>query len=87
MKRPSSASRKQPRRAPKVKRTPQSIIQETLVQLDQLAAPSAKAQRAISLFKKWLRDESGYDEQAWPTLKKALDRERTRVKARRSFDG
>jgi hypothetical protein len=40
---------------------------------------------AIALLDEWLADESGYDEQTWPDLKAAIDRDRT--SARRLFDG
>jgi hypothetical protein len=65
----------------------QQKIAAALAELDQLAPKSAKAAKAIALFKSWLQDESGYDEQTWPRLKKALDRERVRVGARRLFNG
>ena len=42
---------------------------------------------AVALLDEWLKDESGYDEETWPALKKALDEERDRVGARRLFDG
>ena len=45
-----------------------------------------KAAKAIALFKSWLEDESGYDEETWPKLKKALNQERDRVGARRLFN-
>ena len=35
----------------------------------------------ISLLKTWLGDDSGYDEQVWPLLKKSLNCERARVGA------
>lgn len=39
-----------------------------------------KAQRpnvgAIRLLDEWMADESGYDEETWPELKEALDRDR-----------
>ena len=60
-------------------------IAATIAELDQIKPESAKAARAIALFKSWLADESGYDEKVWPRLKKALDRERERVGARRLF--
>ena len=44
-----------------------------------------QASSAMALLDEWLADESGYDEQAWPELKAALDRDRT--SARRLFDG
>lgn len=31
---------------------------------------------AIRLLEEWMADESGYDEEAWPELKEALDRNR-----------
>lgn len=31
---------------------------------------------AIRLLEEWLADESGYDEETWPELKKALDENR-----------
>jgi hypothetical protein len=33
----------------------------------------------------WLADESGYDEEAWPELKEALERDR--LSYRKRFDG
>jgi hypothetical protein len=61
-------------------------IAAAIAELNQLKPKSAKAARAISLFKSWLEDESGYDEETWPKLKRALNRERDRVGARRLFD-
>ena len=45
-----------------------------------------KVHPAIALLEEWLKDESGYDEETWPALKKALNEERDRVGARRLFD-
>ena len=39
----------------------------------------------IQLLEEWLADESGYDEEAWPELKDALDRDR--LSARKLFRG
>lgn len=61
-------------------------ISDTLAELDRLEAVSPTSKSLIRLFRDWLTDESGYDEQTWPTLKKALERERRRVGARRLFD-
>jgi hypothetical protein len=61
-------------------------IAAVIAELNQIKPPSAKAAEAISLFKSWLTDESGYDEKVWPRLKKALEQERERVGARRLFD-
>jgi len=62
-------------------------IAATLATLNQIEAPDPQTARAIALFSSWLSDESGYDEDTWPKLKSALDRERKRVGARRLFDG
>lgn len=47
--------------------------------------PSTKAQEAIALLDEWLNDDSGYDAQTWPQLKKALDEDR--LSDRKLFDG
>ena len=63
-------------RKPRKKKTPVS------------GAPAAKPEKVhpvIELLDEWLKDESGYDEEAWPELKKALNEERDRVGARRLF--
>ena len=54
--------------------------------MDQLDAKTPQATKVISLLKTWLGDDSGYDEEAWPLLKKSLNRERARVGARRLLD-
>lgn len=36
----------------------------------------AAAERFRKLLDEWMADESGYDEEAWPKLKEALDRDR-----------
>ena len=54
--------------------------------LDQLRAGNPRSAAVVSLLKRWLADESGYDEETWPKLKKAIDRQRDRVGARRLFD-
>ncbi len=41
------------------------------------------ARRAIDLLDQWLADDSGYDEETWPELKEALDRDR--LSGRRLF--
>lgn len=35
---------------------------------------------AIALLHKWLADDSGYDEMAWPILQKALEEERAELR-------
>lgn len=42
--------------------------------------------RAIALLDEWMADESGYDEETWPELKEALNRERDNVSARQLFN-
>lgn len=37
---------------------------------------SAKSRHLIKTLQSWLEDESGYDEQTWPWLKKALEEDR-----------
>ncbi len=36
----------------------------------------AAAERFRKLLDEWMADDSGYDEEAWPELKDALDRDR-----------
>ncbi|OKH36708.1 hypothetical protein NIES2119_16930 [[Phormidium ambiguum] IAM M-71] len=43
-------------------------------------------EKVIQLLDEWMADESGYDEETWPELKAAIDRERDLVSARRLFD-
>ncbi|HET6881249.1 MAG TPA: hypothetical protein VFI31_13900 [Pirellulales bacterium] len=64
----------------------EQAISDTLAELDVLESTSPQAKALIELFRSWLTDESGYDEEAWPKLKSALNRERDRVGARRLFD-
>lgn len=61
-------------------------ISAGLERLDELKPESAEAAGLIGLLRSWLADESGYDEQTWPKLKKGLEQERRRVGARRLFD-
>lgn len=44
----------------------------------------SRRRAAIALLDEWLCDESGYDEETWPRLKRALDEDR--LSARRLFD-
>jgi hypothetical protein len=48
------------------------------------AESPSKAQQAIALLDEWLNDDSGYDAQTWPQLKKALDEDR--LSDRKLFD-
>lgn len=61
-------------------------IGDTLAELDRLETASPQAEGLVALFRDWLTDESGYDEETWPKLKSALNRERDRIGARRLFD-
>ena len=49
---------------------PASLPEGALVRVE-LISP-ARNQSAIALLDRWLEDESGYDEEAWPDLKSAL---------------
>ena len=71
----------------KMKLDKEQAIQAALQQLDEIKPRNTKTKKLISLLKTWLTDESGYDEEALPELKKALDIERKRIGARRLFDG
>lgn len=44
---------------------------------------AAKNRRLKKLIQSWLNDESGYDEETWPWLKKVLEEDR--LSARRLF--
>ncbi|HVC97174.1 MAG TPA: hypothetical protein VND64_26075 [Pirellulales bacterium] len=83
---PTSRKPVQARRRAKPEAKPNDSIAQTLVALDQMAPQSPKAKRLAAVLRGWLTDESGYDEETWPKLKKALDRERARVGGRRLFD-
>jgi hypothetical protein len=77
---PRPKSKKRPRRKPIDLAAAKEMLKE-------LNPQTAQAARVIALLQSWLDDESGYDEETWPALKKALDEERHRVGARRLFDG
>jgi hypothetical protein len=40
---------------------------------------------AIRLLDEWMADDSGYDEETWPVVREALNRDR--LSTRRLFDG
>ena len=65
---------------------PDNAVDAALKDINRLTPGSAKAAQAIALLKSWLKDDSGYDEQTWPKLKKALDQQRAKVGTRRLFD-
>jgi excisionase family DNA binding protein len=47
-------------------------------------APPEHSEKAIQLLDEWMADDSGYDEETWPELKAALDRDR--LSSRKLFD-
>jgi hypothetical protein len=83
---PSSRKVSRPRGRSRSVRKQGTDIATTLERLDKLRPESARAAGLIGLLRSWLADESGYDEETWPKLKKALDQERRRVGARSLFD-
>ncbi len=48
------------------------------------ARDATKPEAALKLLDEWLKDESGYDEETWPELREALDRDR--LSDRKLFD-
>jgi hypothetical protein len=83
---PRAKARRQPKKRPRTTRNKAAEIAATIAFIDGLKPPTPQAATLFELLKSWLRDESGYDEETWPKLKKALDEERKRVGARRLFD-
>ncbi len=51
---------------------------------EQTLAQCVRDKTAVRLLKKWLKGESGYDEEAWPKLKEAI--EANRLSYRRRFN-
>ena len=45
-------------------------------------AQKQKNESAIELLDEWLADESGYDEQVWPTVKKLIEENRLSDRSR-----
>jgi hypothetical protein len=62
-------------------------ISAALAAVHEMEATSPEAAAVAGLLKSWLTDESGYDEETWPKLKEALERERRRIGARGLFGG
>ena len=87
MVRKAPPARKKPSRKAKPVRVHPNKIASAIARLDEIKPATTKAARAIALFKSWLADDSGYDEETWPQLKEALQGERKRIGARRLFDG
>jgi hypothetical protein len=88
MKKTAPRTRRVDRRPPRSrsKADQRADIAAGLERLDGLRPESAQAVGLINLLRSWLADESGYDEETWPKLKKALDQQRRRVGARGLFD-
>ena len=82
----SMPAKSKPKAKKKSKAKPKMDIAEAKAVLDGLKPPTPQAAKVLALLRTWLEDESGYDEETWPELKKALDAERDRVGARRLFD-
>jgi hypothetical protein len=81
MKKSTASSRKGGRR-PALSRSglkQQAGVAAVRNRLDELRLESPKAAGLIDLHRSWLADESGYDEETWPKLKKALEQERRHV--------
>jgi hypothetical protein len=57
-------------------------VAEALVAVDEMAAARPLGAAVAGLLTSWLTDDSGYDEEAWPQLKEALEQERRRIGAR-----
>ncbi|HAO19015.1 MAG TPA: hypothetical protein DCQ37_00025 [Desulfobacteraceae bacterium] len=55
-------------------------------QLLNITEDEERIEKRIRLLDEWMADESGYDEETWPEIKTALNRERDNVSARRLFD-
>ncbi len=53
---------------------------------EQREAQRKQNQAAIDLVGGWMTDESGYDEETWPSLRAALNANRKKVGARLLFD-
>ena len=65
--------------------TPQSVGDKSAESSsDALATQRAKNEAAIRLLREWMADESGYDEETWPKVKKVI--EENRLSCRRRFN-
>ena len=45
-----------------------------------------QVRNVIDLLDEWMADESGYDEETWPELKAAIDKERDLILAEKLFN-
>lgn len=84
-KRLSARKPKRPRKSESP--TQEKDIADAIAYLDKLEKDVPRARQLAELLKSWLKDDSGYDEVAWPELRRALNEERRRVGARRLFRG
>lgn len=85
MKKQTTAKSKRQRKRGAEGKSATGEIATSLAAIEALAPNTPKAVAVVALLKTWLRDESGYDEETWPELKRALDEERAAVGARRLF--
>lgn len=51
-------------------------IQKIEKQSDFLTSQQAKNMAVIKLLEEWMADESGYDEEVWPIVKRSLEDDR-----------
>lgn len=77
-------SKAKPKKRPKAK--PKMDLADAKAVIAGLKPATPQAAKVLALLQTWLDDESGYDEETWPELKKALNAERHRVGARRLFN-
>ena len=84
---PRTTRSKRPKKAARNQVTKRCSLAESIAALNALDGLSPQAAAVRDLLKSWLEDESGYDEETWPKLKKALERDRKHRGARSLFDG
>ena len=61
------------------------LVPPAAVSADRAEGRPNRTDEVIRMLDEWMADESGYDEETWPLLKEALDRERERIGARKLF--
>jgi len=81
-----SAGRKTGRAEEAVLRKKKSI-NELVASIEATQQSTSEPRPFLATLRNWLLDESGYDEENWPKLKRALRRERKRVGAEDLFHG
>ena len=62
----------------------QRVIKPPQAPVEALAEQRVKNRAAVRLLRKWMADESGYDEKTWPIVKKAI--EENRLSHRKRFN-